>query len=90
MVRKKVQITNELGFHARAAARFVAVASKFESRITVAFRDKEMEGKSILGLLLLAAPCGATIEIRAVGPDAAAAVKSLVALVITRFGEANA
>lgn len=88
MVRRKVQITNELGFHARAAARFVAVASRFASRITVRFGDKEMEGKSILGLLLLAAPCGATLEIRASGDDAAAAVKALVALVVSRFGEA--
>jgi phosphocarrier protein len=87
VVRKKVQITNELGFHARAAARFVAVASRFASRVTVAYRDKEMEGKSILGLLLLAAPCGATIEVRASGEDAPAAVKALVALVVSRFGE---
>lgn len=87
MTRKKVKLTNPLGFHARAAARFVALASRFASKITVRFGDKEMEGKSILGLLLLAAPFGATLEISASGDDARQAVKALVELVASGFGE---
>ena len=79
---------NPLGFHARAAAKFVAEASRFESHITVVFKDKEMDGKSILGLLLLAAPCGASIQIQADGRDENEAIKALTALVTAGFGEA--
>lgn len=78
---------NPLGFHARAAARFVAEASKFSAQITVVFKDKEMDGKSILGLLLLAAPCGASIQIRAEGKDEAEAVRALATLIGAGFGE---
>ena len=87
MKRKTVKILNPLGFHARAAARFVAEASRFSSRITVVFKDKEMDGKSILGLLLLAAPCGASIQVRAEGRDEKEAVRALAALVSGYFGE---
>jgi phosphocarrier protein HPr len=86
---KKVQIVNPLGFHARAAARFVAEAAKFTSQITVVFKDKEMDGKSILGLLLLAAPCGASLQIHANGKDEDEAIKALSALVAAGFGEAS-
>ncbi len=87
MRRKTVRVVNPLGFHARAAARFVAEASRFASQITVVFKDKEMDGKSILGLLLLAAPCGAGIQIRANGTDEKAAIRALAALVSAGFGE---
>ena len=89
MKSKTVRVMNPLGFHARAAARFVAEASKFEAQITVVFKDKEMDGKSILGLLLLAAPCGASIQIRAEVRDEKDAMKALVALVAAGFGEAS-
>ena len=88
MRRKTVRVVNPLGFHARAAARFVAEASRFSARITVVFKDKEMDGKSILGLLLLAAPCGANIQIRAEGRDEEEAIRALAALVAAGFGEA--
>ena len=88
MKRKTVRVVNPLGFHARAAARFVAEASKFAAHITVVFKDKEMDGKSILGLLLLAAPCGASLQLRAEGKDEAEALKALAALVAAGFGEA--
>ncbi len=81
-------MVNALGFHARAAARFVAEASRFEAQITVIFKDKEMDGKSILGLLLLAAPCGASIQVCADGRDEKEAIKALAALVAAGFGEA--
>ena len=88
MRSKTIRVVNPLGFHARAAAKFVAEASRFDSHITVVFKDKEMDGKSILGLLLLAAPCGASIQIRAEGRDENEAMKALAALVAAGFGEA--
>lgn len=88
MKRKTVRVVNPLGFHARAAARFVAEASRFSAAITVVFKDKEMDGKSILGLLLLAAPCGASIQLRADGRDEKEAIRALTALVAAGFGEA--
>lgn len=87
MRSKKVRVINPLGFHARAAARFVAEASRFTSHITVIYKDKEMDGKSILGLLLLAAPIGASLQISADGKDEAEAIRALVALVAAGFGE---
>ena len=73
--------------HARAAARFVHTASAFHARITVSCRDKTMDGKSILGLLLLAAALGAEIEIAADGADETAAIEALSAVVESGFGE---
>ena len=87
MKRKTVKVVNPLGFHARAAARFVAEASRFAAQITVIYKDKEMDGKSILGLLLLAAPCGASLQISAEGKDEAEAIRALSALVAAGFGE---
>lgn len=87
MRRKTVRVVNPLGFHARAAARFVAEASQFDSRITVFFKDKQMDGKSILGLLLLAAPCGASLQIQAVGRDEKEAIRCLARIVASGFGE---
>jgi phosphocarrier protein len=80
-----VGITNPLGLHARAAARFVHAASGFDSRIRVACGEREMDGKSIMGLLLLAAARGATITIVAEGRDEAEAVAALKMLVERDF-----
>jgi phosphocarrier protein HPr len=88
MRRKTVRVVNPLGFHARAAAKFAAEASRFEAQVSVVFKDKEMDGKSILGLLLLAAPCGASIQIRAEGRDEKETIRALAALVASGFGEA--
>ncbi len=87
MKRKTLKVVNPLGFHARAAAKFVAEASRFDSQISVVFKDKEMDGKSILGLLLLAAPQGGSIQVRANGRDEVEAIKALTALVAAGFGE---
>ncbi len=87
MKRKTLRVVNPLGFHARAAAKFVAEASRFDCQVTVVFKDKEMDGKSILGLLLLAAPCGASIQVSASGRDEKEAIKALSALVAAGFGE---
>ena len=82
-----VGITNPLGLHARAAARFVHAASRFSARIRVARGEREMDGKSIMGLLLLAAAQGSTITITAEGHDEAEAVSALRALVERGFDE---
>jgi phosphotransferase system HPr (HPr) family protein len=82
-----VTITNPLGLHARAAARFVHAASAFRSQIRVARGAREMDGKSIMGLLLLGASRGATITLSADGPDEAAALAALIDLVARGFAE---
>lgn len=87
MTSRTITIVNQLGMHARAAAKFVHLASRFQSRIRVARQSREMDGKSIMGLLLLAAAFGTSITVSAVGPDEVAAVDALVELVSTGFGE---
>lgn len=87
MVTRDVAIVNTLGLHARAAARFVRLASQYSASVRVARGARELDGKSILGLLLLGAATGSTITIRAEGPDAEAAVDALAALVADKFGE---
>lgn len=84
-----VTITNPLGLHARAAARFVHAASGFQSQVRVARGGREMDGKSIMGLLLLAAARGSVITITASGADEAAALDALRALVERGFDEAS-
>ena len=86
MVRS-VRIRNRLGLHARAAARFVHTASRFRSRVTAGRDGRVMDGKSILGMLLLAASIGTTLELRAEGDDAEAALAALIALVEGGLGE---
>jgi len=84
-----VQITNSLGLHARAAARFVHAASAFQSRIRVAKGDQEMDGKSIMGLLLLTAAQGTSVTISADGVDEIDAITTLRGLVDRGFDEAS-
>jgi phosphocarrier protein len=84
-----ITVTNPLGLHARAAARFVHAASAFQSRIRVALGGREMDGKSIMGLLLLAAAQGTVITISAEGADEADAIAALCALVDRGFDEAG-
>jgi phosphocarrier protein len=82
-----VVIRNQLGLHARAAARFVHLATRFSSQVRVARDGRVMDGKSIMGILLLAAAWGTTITISADGPDERDAVQALAALVSSGFGE---
>jgi phosphocarrier protein len=84
----EVTISNALGLHARAAARFVHAASSYAARVRVAHRGREMDGKSIMGLLLLAAARGSLITITAIGPDERDAIAALRALVERGFDEA--
>lgn len=87
MTEKCVEVVNLLGLHARAAARFVDTASRFKSKITVTKDGTTIDGKSILGILFLAATAGSEITISASGKDEEEAVEALVRLVAKGFGE---
>jgi phosphocarrier protein len=87
MKRRQLSIRNRLGLHARAAARFVHTASRFRSRVTAGRDGRVMDGKSILGILLLAASQGTDIEVVVEGPDEEEAMAALIALVEGGFGE---
>jgi phosphocarrier protein len=87
MAERSVQIVNKHGLHARPAAEMVKAASKFKSDITISRDDLEVNGKSIMGVMMLAAEYGATIVLKASGADADEALEALSALVAARFGE---
>ena len=87
MTSRSVTVVNTLGLHARAAAKFVHVATGFRAQIRVGRHGREMDGKSIMGILLLAAARGSTITISADGSDEDDAVAALAALVESGFGE---
>ena len=84
---RTVTICNERGLHARAAARFVKLAALFEAEVSVRKDGTEVSGRSIMGLMMLAAGPGCALELRATGRDAAAALDALAALVADRFDE---
>ncbi|MBS0297298.1 MAG: HPr family phosphocarrier protein [Proteobacteria bacterium] len=84
---RTVEICNERGLHARASAKFVKLASSFDAEIRVARDGQEVDARSIMGLLMLAASPGCTIDITAEGPEADAAVEALAELVAGRFEE---
>ena len=87
MVERTVQILNKNGLHARPAAEVVKIAAKFTSEITLARDDLEVNGKSIMGVMMLAAECGASVRLRAVGSDAEQAVNALATLIANKFAE---
>ena len=86
-VRQTIQIINRCGLHARAAAKFVNCAERFQAEIFVTRQGVEVPGRSIMGLMMLAAAPGTEIEVRAVGADAAEAVAALAALTKSKFDE---
>ncbi len=83
----EVTIVNKYGLHARPAAEFVKLANRYRSEVWIAKDDVEVSGKSIMGVMMLAAECGSTIRIRARGDDSGDAVQALSDLVTNRFGE---
>jgi phosphocarrier protein len=87
VIERQATIVNQEGLHARPAARIVRLASAFESEIELAKDGLDVNGKSIMGVMMLAAECGSSITIRANGPDAEQAVQALVELVESGFGE---
>ena len=86
-VRRTCTICNQKGLHARAAARFVKTAAQFEADIWVRKNGTAVSGRSIMGLMMLAAASGALVEISATGPDAATAVETLARLIECKFDE---
>ena len=87
MVRRTVTIVNRLGLHARAAAKLVTLASEFESEIHLVRGARRVNGKSIMGVMMLAAAQGSEVELLAEGRDEAVAVLKLEELIRQRFGE---
>jgi phosphocarrier protein HPr len=83
----QVTIVNRYGLHARPAAEFVKLANRFGADVWIRKDETEVSGKSIMGVMMLAAECGSTVHIRAAGDDAREAVDALVGLVQARFGE---
>jgi phosphocarrier protein len=83
----RLEVKNRLGLHARAAALMVQAVTKFDAEITVSKDDQSVNGKSILGLMMLAAGPGSSIEVTAQGPDAQAAIDAIAALVEAKFHE---
>ena len=87
MPEREVRILNKLGIHARPAAEIVKTAGKFKSNIIIIRDDLEVNAKSIMGVMMLAAEFGATITLRATGDDADAALDALAAVIANKFGE---
>lgn len=87
MVERSVEIVNKNGIHARPAAEIVKTAGKFKSHITLSREDLEVNGKSIMGVMMLAAECGSQVQLRADGPDAVEAVEAIALLISNKFGE---
>jgi phosphocarrier protein len=81
------QLVNRLGLHARAAAQLVQTANRFKADVMVAKEDEEVNGKSIMGLLMLAAPVGSLLRVTVSGEDADAAMQAIGALINDGFGE---
>ncbi len=86
-VERQVTILNRLGLHARPAAEFVKLAAKYTAEITVSRDQMEVNGKSIMGVMTLAAECGSEVLLRAEGQDAEAALEALAALLCREFEE---
>ena len=85
----KLTIINKLGLHARASAKFVSTASRFQSTINIIFNDKIVNGKSIMAVMTLAATQGCEMSLEISGPDEDAAEEALSQLIQSRFGEAE-
>lgn len=87
MQRQSLEIINQLGLHARAAAKLVGVASQFSSSITIAKDGREVDAKSIMSVMMLAAACGSRVDLSADGSDEQEAMEALTALINDKFGE---
>jgi phosphocarrier protein HPr len=89
MLERNVTIANKNGLHARPAAEIVKTAAKFKADITLVRDELEVNGKSIMGVMMLAAEYGSSLVLRADGPDAEEAVSALVKLIESKFGESK-
>ena len=89
MLSEQISIINQLGLHARAASKLVSTASRFTSTVRISKESKEVDAKSIMSVMMLAASCGTTVTLSIDGPDEAEALAALKALINDRFGEAQ-
>lgn len=89
MFERKIVIINKLGLHARAAAKFVTLAAGFDAEIRLVRGNREVNGKSIMGVMMLAAGCGTQIVLQTKGPEAELALQQLEDLILRRFDEAE-
>ncbi len=87
LLKREIIIINRLGLHARAAAKFVTLASGFDAEIRLLRSGREVNGKSIMGVMMLAAACGTKLELSASGPEAKPALDHLESLILRRFDE---
>lgn len=87
MIRKKITVVNKLGMHARPATMIVKAATKYRSEFKIIKEDMEINGKSIMGVMTLAAEYGSTLELIADGPDEEHLIKEIAELFSTKFGE---
>jgi phosphocarrier protein HPr len=87
VIRREITIINKLGLHARAAAKFVTLASTFDSAVQLARGDRVVNGKSIMGVMMLAAAKGVSLELIVEGADEERALADLQQLILDRFGE---
>ncbi len=87
MLQREVEVVNANGIHARPAAEIVKLAAKYRAHITIGRDGMEVNGKSIMGVMMLAAECGAVVTLKADGDDAAEALDALATLIASRFGE---
>ena len=87
LAEREVTVMNEAGIHARPSSEIVKLAAKFTSNITLSLDGLDVNGKSIMGVMMLAAPCGSTVKLKAEGDDAEAALTALAELFAQKFGE---
>lgn len=87
MVNKEIEIINKLGLHARAAAKLVSLASKFTSEVQLRKNNQEVNAKSIMGVMMLAASQGTRLELSVSGEDEQEALDAIIELINDRFGE---
>ena len=87
MIKRPITITNKLGLHARASAKLTQTASKFQSAVFIAKNGRRVNAKSIMGVMMLAAGLGSTVELETDGPDEEAAIGAIEALCNDTFGE---
>lgn len=87
MLQQSIEISNKLGMHARASAKLTQTASGFQSQVHLGRNGRKVNAKSIMGVMMLAAAKGATVEIETDGPDEQSAMDALIALIKNNFGE---
>ncbi|MFT5112801.1 MAG: phosphocarrier protein HPr [Parasphingorhabdus sp.] len=87
LIEKQIEVVNKLGLHARAAAKLVQTASKFESEVFIELNGQSINAKSIMGIMMLAASCGTIIGLKVAGEDEELAAQTIIDLFADRFGE---